>query len=164
MNHALTSRIFAVGLLLTLASMPTAALCDEPPRCTAPPGTLEVKSQRDFPAAIAADLSSHIIDYQQDGSPKMADPGQPFASTDLISRGLPNRRLIFAWSVGPRWVIGYEVGARGYHYEMVVYQLSSAGDHAEVLANVQEGLEICGEAAYWLTHTPDDGAMKTRFW
>ena len=47
----------------------------------------------------------------------MADPNQPFRSTDVVERGeehLPGRRLICGYAAADGYVIEFEQGGRGY--------------------------------------------------
>jgi hypothetical protein len=52
---------------------------------------------------------------------------------DVVVTG-HNRRLIFIWSRGDRWVIATEHGGRGYNDPIFAYAVSSDGLKATLLA------------------------------
>jgi hypothetical protein len=52
---------------------------------------------------------------------EMADPGHDYQLTDVIQKGLPRRRLIFAGISREKFFLHYEKGGRGHTYYLVVF-------------------------------------------
>jgi hypothetical protein len=50
---------------------------------------------------------------------RLADHGEPFEESDVLSRK-PPRRLLLAGRSGRRWFVAYEVGGRGHHVVLAV--------------------------------------------
>jgi hypothetical protein len=64
-------------------------------------------AERSFPDDLPAELRKVL----QERFGEIASPGAPFNSTDVHFAGRPNRRAMFAWTNGRRWVIATELGA-----------------------------------------------------
>ena len=66
----------------------------------------------------------------QQGDPRsvMANPGNPFEATDVISNpSLPPKRLIFAGVSENRWFVHYEQGGRAHSYVLALFNLAPSG-------------------------------------
>lgn len=50
---------------------------------------------------------------------RLADHGEPFEETDVLTRK-PPRRLLLAGRSARRWFVAYEVGGRGHHVVLAV--------------------------------------------
>jgi hypothetical protein len=57
----------------------------------------------------------------------MADPGQRFQVGDVLQKGLPRRRLIFAGTNSSKCFVHYEQGGRGHSYYLSVLDTSTHG-------------------------------------
>jgi hypothetical protein len=74
--------------------------------------------------------------------PIMANPGERFEATDLISdSSIPRKRLIFAGVSGNRCFVHYEQGGRGHSYVLALFALTSA----DTMNPIWQGQ--CGPAA-----------------
>lgn len=76
-----------------------------------------------------ADIPAAVRNALGGASFEMAEPGEPFQETDVVSRGrrLPSRRLIFAGCSAAKCFVHYEKGGRGHGYFVVVFSLDSSG-------------------------------------
>src|SRR5262249_32462524 len=57
----------------------------------------------------------------------MADPGQQFQVGDVLQKGLPRRRLIFAGTSSGKCFVHYEQGGIGHSYYLSVLDISARG-------------------------------------
>lgn len=80
-----------------------------------------VSRVNDIPAGVRAALFS-LMKHD----PRLADPGEPFNSTDVVDRRLPMRRLIIAGGLPTSWVVCYEHGGRGYVRRLVIFAVQGA--------------------------------------
>lgn len=137
-----------VAYVMSLKRPPTSEV--RPAQPTAAPS--EGLQKKDSTAAhkLSAAEKAHILDgdftieYKVDRLPdslksafarlakqpefKMANPDEKFEATDYISDPeLPTRRLIFAGVSKNRYFIHYEHGGRGYHHDVVVFDVNPDG-------------------------------------
>jgi hypothetical protein len=121
-----------------ISTAATAARADDIPPCPPPAGVVNatLNGGRAPPPLVRA---------IKDQIGAMANPGQPFNATDVVTQGYLGRRLILLWGLGSRWVIAYEQGGIGYSDEAVAFQLNGAT--ATKVANRQaEPPTICAAA------------------
>ncbi len=81
---------------------------------------LEIVSRwRDIPAAVRQTVSR---DWR---NAAIADPGQPFQSTDVIAPGppLPGRRLVLAARSDANWIVCWESGGIAHSFALAVVPL-----------------------------------------
>jgi len=64
----------------------------------------------------------------------IANHGERFNATDVVTEDLPARRFILAGSSGGLWFIWYEHGGIAYHHDLVVF---SKNGHWQIVAVVQ---------------------------
>lgn len=91
--------------------------------CPPPPGVTKVALPSGLPAAL---------------SDKMGDvalPGEPFNAIDVYIKGVPNRRYLYVWNTGNRWVVAMEQGGIALRARVVVYDLSQDGKTATLIDN-----------------------------
>ncbi len=81
--------------------------------CTPAPGA-ERLGQKALPAAIRQDLKSRVSD--------LSPAGGPFNATDVGSG--PFTRFLTALHVRGRYVVAYEHGGRGYHLDILTYEIN----------------------------------------
>lgn len=78
---------------------------------------------------------------------EVAPPGATFDATDVVMTG-QNRRLIFVWNLGRKWIVATEHGGRGYNDPIFAYDLDQDGGRATL---VQERIAfpdtVCSTAA-----------------
>ena len=74
--------------------------------CRAPAGAAVITRQDSLPRALRDAMKQKLGE--------LVSPSSPFDATDVVQTG-HNRRLIFIWSRGNRWVIATEHGGRGYN-------------------------------------------------
>jgi len=77
-----------------------------------------VKTVRQIPRAVREEL-----DRQNQGPMSMADPGQEFNSTDVVTRTLPSRRLIFAAVNSKYCIVHFEHGGFAYTCPVAIVKL-----------------------------------------
>lgn len=90
------------------------------PAC-APPARASSAPFADIPAALSLALGD------------IAAPGEPFDATDVVVTG-QNRRVMFIWHAGSRWVVATERGGIGYNNPVLAYDLDEDGKGAIVVA------------------------------
>ena len=95
------------------------------PPCRLPIGVVSTARQEDMPASLRRAVREKLG--------PVVSPTSPFDGTDVVVTG-HNRRLIFIWSRGDRWVIATEHGGRGYNDPIFAYAVSSDGLKATLLA------------------------------
>jgi hypothetical protein len=88
---------------------------------------------------------------------RLADRGDPFDATDVLA-GKPRRRLVLAGHAERQWFVAYEVGGRGHHLVLAVFDTAqpptpimlargNVGAHDDVsgwhleLADLQDGVK-----------------------
>jgi len=91
--------------------------------CPAPPGAVNVA----LPSGFATTL--------RDKTGNVALPGEPFNVIDDYVKGQPNRRCIFAWNIGSRWIVATEVGGIALRAAVSMYDLGKDGKTVAVLDN-----------------------------
>jgi hypothetical protein len=94
------------------------ANADQLPSCAAPLGATIRSFPNEIPQALLKALNDKLGD--------VASPGQPFDATDVVVVGR-NRRVIFVWKRGQRWVVATEHGGRGYNDPVLAFNLTSDG-------------------------------------
>jgi len=85
------------------------------PPCAAPNGATVTASLDEAPASLVQALTQRIG--------KLVAPGARFDETDVLITGR-NRRLIFIWNAGTRWIVATEHGGYVYNDPIFVYDLS----------------------------------------
>src|SRR5208337_4506280 len=103
-----------VSLLAVMPLLSCNSGYDSIPSCTMPNGVTST-SLTDAPPALARALRDHIGE--------IAAPGTSFDPTDVVVTGR-DRRLIFIWHSGRRWIVATEHGGRGYNDPIFAYDLS----------------------------------------
>lgn len=72
-----------------------------------------------------ADLPAPLRAYFEEREMSLADAGQPFQSTDLVSYPpLPTRSFVRAYHDGDRWAVWFEHGGRGFHWHIAGFRIS----------------------------------------
>jgi hypothetical protein len=94
--------------------------------------------------------------------PTLAGIGERFNATDVIQVGRPSRRLIFAWHLGPKWVIAYEHGGFAYHDHIVADEPSDSGSVGLNFNVIVFPAEVCDRASSWLLGKPPAAAVLNR--
>jgi hypothetical protein len=77
----------------------------------------------------------------------IALPGEPFNAIDIYVKGQPNRRYIFVWNIGTRWIVATEQGGIALRSAIFVYDLGKEGK-TPTLINERIGFmnNVCGAA------------------
>ena len=81
--------------------------------------------QKDIPAALRDAVKQRLGE--------LVPTNSPFDATDVVTTG-HNRRLIFFWTRGHRWVVATEHGGRGYNDPILAYDVSLDGRQASFVA------------------------------
>ena len=120
-----------------LAMVASAALAqaDATRDCPAPPGAVKVALPSGLPAVLRKAMGN------------IALPGEPFTEIDVYVKGQPNRRYIFVWNIGTRWIVAVEQGGIALRSAIFVYDLGKDGK-TPTLINEPIGFmnNVCGAA------------------
>jgi hypothetical protein len=82
---------------------------------------------------------------------ELVAPGERFDATDVVMTG-KNRRLIFIWNVGRRWIVATEHGGYGYNNPIFAFDLSQDGRDAALVAEwIAFPRNVCSTALTLLT-------------
>ena len=74
----------------------------------------------------ATNLPPAVFSLCADGSGKLAEPGQKWQVTDVVTDAtLPWKRLVWAFTNGDYYVVHYERGGRGHSFHVLVCRLKS---------------------------------------
>jgi len=95
------------------------------PACRLPKRVASYSDQRDMPVALRDAVKQKLGE--------LVPPNSPFDATDVVTTG-HNRRLIFIWARGNRWVVATEHGGRGYSDPIFAYEVSPNGQQAKLIA------------------------------
>jgi hypothetical protein len=109
---------FCCGVIIALVF--GSARADDIAPCPAPEGMTSASIPEDVPEALQAKLG------------KIALPGAQFDATDIVITGI-NRRYIFAWQKGNRWIVATEHGGIGYNDPILIYDMSADGKVATLV-------------------------------
>jgi hypothetical protein len=145
MKPAMRTR--AISLFVSVLAVIPLASCkaDVIAPCALPNGVTPT-SLTDAPAALVQALRDHVGE--------LAAPGIRFDATDVVGTGR-NRRLIFIWHIGSRWIVATEHGGIGYNDPIFAYDLSDDGGSATL---VQESIAfpntVCPTAASLISFRP----------
>ena len=103
--------------------------------CPVPPRAMKVALPSGLPPALSDKMST------------VALPGEPFNSIDVYVKGQPNRRYMFVWNIGNRWLVAMEQGGIALRAAVVVYDLSQDGKTAALIDNRMTSLgSLCAVA------------------
>lgn len=106
--------------------------------CRTPAGAAVILRQDSLPPALRDALKQKLGE--------LVSPGSPFDRTDFVQTG-HNRRFIFIWSRGNRWIVATEHGGRGYNDPILAYDLSPDGARATLRAERVTGPKaVCSTA------------------
>lgn len=89
-------------------------------------------SSRFREAHSTTNLPASVVALCADGKGMLAEPGQKWEATDVITNAkLPRNRLIWAATADPYYVVHYERGGRGHSFLIliVVFRKESANPH-----------------------------------
>lgn len=77
----------------------------------------------------------------------IALPGEPFNTIDIYVKGQPNRRYLFAWSIGNRWIVATEQGGIALRSATFVYTLDKDGKTATLVdKRIGSPSDVCSAA------------------
>lgn len=110
-------------LVASLLATTTAAFADAIPYC-GPPSGVGVASFATAPPVLLRALHERLGE--------IVAPGEAFDATDLVETGR-NRRFIFIWNVGNRWIVATEHGGLGYDDPILAYDLDQDGRSATLV-------------------------------
>jgi hypothetical protein len=114
---------------LLVAALVTSAYADFIPPCAVPDGVTSVLIEH-VPPALMQTLKERIGE--------IVLPNDKFDATDVRVTGR-NRRFIFVWNAGKRWVVATEHGGRGYNDPIFAYDLGEDGRSADL---IREGIAL----------------------
>jgi hypothetical protein len=143
-------RSFAIGIpLLTILCtvLASTAAADVIPPCRLPVGVQSTTKQDGIPSALRTALAQRLGE--------LVSPESPFDPTDVAWTG-HNRRLIFIWTLGNRWIVATEHGGRVYNDPIFAYSISPDGEKATLLAErIAIPKSVCSTAEELLNLQPE---------
>jgi hypothetical protein len=121
------------ALAIAVAAAPAhAAMIQD---CPAPAGAVKVALPSGLPPALSGKMGT------------IALPGQPFNAIDVYVKGLPNRRYIFVWNIGTRWIVATEQGGIALRSAIFVYDLGKDSRTATLIEKrIGSPNDVCGAA------------------
>jgi hypothetical protein len=102
--------------------------------CTLRHKTHDVESLKQLPASIRTLLRGQIG--------VMADRGEPFNATDVISQPAPANRFIRGGQVGARWFVWYEHGGIAYWKQILIFGSDPSGTPHVIARAIGRG-DLC---------------------
>ena len=124
------------------------------PACRLPAGVTFRSDPNDMPVALRHAVKQRLGE--------LVPPNSPFDATDVVMTG-HNRRLIFIWSTGPRWVVATEHGGRGYNDPILAYDVSPDGRKATLItAHIASPSSVCSTAEELLNHPASPAPGQTK--
>ena len=139
----------AILFVTVICLISSSALASQVTHCRLPPpDNFEVKS---FPADLPADLRQTLREKFGD----IASPDAPFDTAGAIIADRPNRRAIFAWTNGHRWVIAAEIlGARSATRPVWAFEVNADGSTVRFVKELRSSLmeSACSAARELATH------------
>src|ERR1700722_2947026 len=112
-----------------------------------------IKDTKEIPAPIVKTLCGGV-----ELRSCMANPGQPFNATDVITDlRIPGRRLIFAGALGDKYFVYYEQGGIAHFYKISFFRVSGpdavtmlwSGNCSRPAANIEELRKSIASGACW---------------
>jgi hypothetical protein len=131
----------ATGLLFLL--LVTSVKADVIPPCVLPDQVTAVSLEFAPPALMQA-LAARVGE--------IVAPNERFDTTDVMVTGR-DRRFIFIWNIGKRWVVATEHGGRGYNDPIFAYDLGKDSAAALVKEQIAHPDTVCMVASD-LMHLP----------
>ena len=124
-------RLIALAMIAIGQSAQAVASSD----CPAPPGAVQI----DLPSGLPPALRDRMGD--------IALPGQPFNAIDVYIKGEPNRRYIFVWKIGVKWIVAIEQGGIALRSAVFVYNVGDDGKTATLIdRRIGFPTDACGAA------------------
>lgn len=115
-------RLLSTSLLMVILITPASA--DDIPPCAVPNGASVKSWQTEMPSALLQAVHARVGE--------LVAPGERFDATDVVRTGR-DRRVIFIWNAGTRWIVATEHGGRGYNDPIFAYDLSQDGQIATLM-------------------------------
>ena len=114
------------------------ARADDIAPCPVPHGVVSISLQHGTPKAVLQALKEQVGE--------IVPPGGKFDATDVIIYGR-NRRLIFIWNSGRRWIVASERGGIAYSDPIFAFDLP-ANDGSAVLVEERDAIPrtVCSTA------------------
>jgi hypothetical protein len=92
------------------------------------------ESSRFHEVLATTNLPPAIVALCADDSERLAEPGQKWEATDVITdASLPRKRLIWAAVSGEYYVVHYERGGRGHSFHVLVATLAKGESKPKVV-------------------------------
>ena len=140
------------------AALISSARADVIPSCAVPNGASSMSLQTGAPPVLLRALKEHVGE--------LVRPGGKFDATDVVETG-KNRRLIFVWNVGRRWIVAIEHGGYAYNDPILAYDLSRDGRSVtlseERIGFRQQELHRDCRARFWLPPQQRQSSVLGRF-
>ena len=113
--------ISVMATALALSASATSARAAAIENCPAPPGAVKVALPSGLPSALRGAMGN------------VALPGEPFDEIDVYVKGHKQRRYIFVWNVGNRWIVATEQGGIALRAVAQTYDLGKDGKTATLI-------------------------------
>lgn len=121
----------AAGKERNLPDMPRLAPCNIK-------ADVMASSMRALPAPVRSELLSFFAPDRG-----IADAGESYNSTDVITGSVPGRRFLRAYRAGPTWIVWYESGGLMTMHHVIAIR-SEASSRGQVAYRVQPGTSLGG--------------------
>lgn len=109
---------FAAMAIVFVTTVATRVSGDVIPPCPVPNGVSATSRFEDAPPSLVRALTERVGE--------VVPAGAKFDATDIVWVG-KNRRLIFIWNLGNRWVVATERGGVGYNNPIFAFDVSQDG-------------------------------------
>jgi hypothetical protein len=128
----------AALLILFLRASVLSAWADDIAPCPLPRGVVSASLEHGTPQAVLRALKEQVGE--------IVPPGGKFDATDVITYGR-NRRVIFIWNSGRRWIVATERGGIAYGDPIFAFDLPAA-DGIAILVQQRDAipLTVCSTA------------------
>jgi len=160
MKSALRTGLIGVFAICFVTIAATLSAADEIPPCRLlPTGVSVISRLDDAPLPLVHALTERVGE--------VVPVGAPFDSTDVIRIG-KNRRLIFIWNRGARWVVATEHGGLAYNDPVFAFEIDQDGRKATLVreeaasfpntvCSTASSLLVIGYPPYVTAAPPKDG-------
>ena len=123
--------LFSLAIAVTVFALPLLAASNEPGKLSATDRKNLLAAKQVTPLQTMHEIPAEVVEACKDlggyGEFKLADPGQPFQATDVITeKHLLGRRLIWAVRFPGYVVIHYESGGVAHSFHVVVIAVNSS--------------------------------------
>ena len=160
MKNVVRTELIRVVTICSITTAATWSAADEiRPSRLLPTGVSVISRLDDAPLSLVQALTERVGE--------VVPVGAPFDSTDIIEIE-KNRRLIFIWNRGTRWVVATEHGGRGYNNPVFAFEIDHHDNKVslvreevafpDTVCSTASSLLVIGYPPYIMEAPPKPGA------